>query len=92
MSRRCCSARVVSSSGEDEWNAEAAALADRGLVDDGGLTAAGQDLRARVEAETDRLSAAPWQGTAPDEIDAFIDYCRSLTRAAVSGMYICLTV
>ena len=37
-----------------------AALAERGLLDDAGLTAEGKDLRARVEAETDVLSAEPW--------------------------------
>jgi hypothetical protein len=45
---------------DDEWAAESAALVERGLMDGDRLTAEGADLRARVEAETDVLSADPW--------------------------------
>lgn len=45
---------------DEEWAAESAALVERGLLDEAGLTAAGTDLRARIEAETDVLSADPW--------------------------------
>src|SRR3954468_22316156 len=37
---------------DEEWSAESAALVERGLIDDTGLTSDGKDLRARVEAET----------------------------------------
>jgi hypothetical protein len=46
---------------DEEWAACCASLAERGLLDDGGLSAEGEELRARVEAETDALSAAPWE-------------------------------
>ncbi|MBB3676286.1 SCO6745 family protein [Modestobacter versicolor] len=45
---------------DHEWAAATAALADRGLVADGALTADGVALRAAVEQETDELSAAPF--------------------------------
>jgi Helix-turn-helix family len=46
----------------EEWDGAAEALAGRGLLGgDGALTPAGEALRDQVEAETDRLAAAPWQ-------------------------------
>ena len=45
---------------DEEWAAACAALADRGLLDDGGLTEDGAALRAASRRETDALSAAPW--------------------------------
>jgi hypothetical protein len=45
---------------DEEWAATCAALADRGLLDDAGLTAEGEALRARIETHTDALAADPW--------------------------------
>ncbi|SOE01549.1 SCO6745 family protein [Blastococcus haudaquaticus] len=45
---------------DEEWAAACAALADRGLLDDAGLTAEGEELRARIEVQTDALAADPW--------------------------------
>lgn len=43
---------------DDDWTAASNALAERGLVDgDGRVTAAGIELRQRIEDETDRLAA-----------------------------------
>jgi len=43
---------------DDDWAEAFDALAERGLVDrDGRITAAGIELRQRVEDETDRLAA-----------------------------------
>ena len=53
-------ARATRGWSEEEWAAESGALVERGLLDESGLTAAGKDLRARIEAETDVLSADPW--------------------------------
>jgi hypothetical protein len=81
-------ARATRGWSEDEWNAEAAALADRGLVDDGGLTAAGQDLRARVEAETDVLSAEPWLALGEETTAQVVELARGLARILVgNGAY-----
>ena len=57
-----------------------------GLLDASGeLTAAGTELRAELEAETDRLSAGPWRGVDPDVVDGLIAYGKTLTRAAVAA-------
>jgi hypothetical protein len=50
-----------------EWAAARDRLAARGLVDeDGTATEAGRELRRRVEQDTDRLAAGPWQALGPD--------------------------
>ncbi|MEV8531853.1 hypothetical protein [Streptomyces sp. NPDC051211] len=46
---------------QDDLDAASARLRERGLLDeDGELTEAGRDLREQLEAETDRLDAAPY--------------------------------
>jgi hypothetical protein len=81
-------ARATRGWSEDEWNAETAALAERGLVDDGGLTAAGKDLRARVEAETDVLSADPWLALGEEATAQVVELGRGLARILVgNGAY-----
>ena len=45
---------------DEEWTAALDGLTERGLVADGALTEAGQQLRASIEQETDALSAAPF--------------------------------
>ena len=78
-------ARATRGWSEEEWNAEAAALAERGLVAEGGLTPAGQDLRARVEAETDVLSAEPWLALGEDTTAQVVDLARGLARILVAN-------
>ncbi|MFI8189866.1 hypothetical protein ACIF8T_13860 [Streptomyces sp. NPDC085946] len=57
-----------------EWTAARDRLAARGLVDrDGTATRAGRDLRHRVERDTDRLAAGPWQALGPDDTDRLAD-------------------
>ncbi len=71
---------------DEEWAAAQDGLRDRGLLDaDGELTAAGQELRDRLEAETNRLCAAPWRDIDPDEVETLISYGKSLTRLAVGA-------
>ncbi len=71
---------------DEQWTTGQDGLRDRGLLAaDGALTLAGAKLREQVEAETDRLSAAPWRGVPADEVETFIDYAKSLTRIAVSA-------
>jgi hypothetical protein len=53
-------ARATRGWSEDEWAAAEDALRERGLLDSDGLTAAGGQLRASVEADTDRRAAQPW--------------------------------
>src|SRR5215213_4818378 len=71
---------------EEEWAAESGALVERGLLDDdGGLTAEGKDLRARVEAETDVLSADPWLLLGAERTARVIELGRGFARKLVAG-------
>jgi hypothetical protein len=71
---------------EEEWAAESAALVERGLLDaDGGLTAEGSDLRARVEAETDVLSADPWLLLGPERTARVTELGKGFARRLVAG-------
>jgi hypothetical protein len=70
---------------DEQWDAETAALVERGLMDDGGLTAEGTDLRARVEAETDVLSADPWLLLGPERTARVTELGKGFARLLVSG-------
>jgi hypothetical protein len=70
---------------EEEWAAETAALVERGLLGDDGLTAAGKDLRARVEAETDVLSADPWLLLGQERTDRVIELGKGFARTLVAA-------
>lgn len=71
---------------DEQWSAAQDRLRARGLLTvDGMLTPEGFGLREEVEAQTDRLSAQPWRGVSPDEVDDFIEYAKSLTRAALAA-------
>ena len=65
-----------------------AALADRGLLDDAGLTADGETVRADVEAETDALSAAPWVHLGAERTARLTELGRQLAARLVgNGAY-----
>jgi hypothetical protein len=70
---------------EEEWAAESAALVERGLLDDAGLTAEGEDLRARIEAETDVLSADPWLLLGPERTARVTELGKGFARRLVAG-------
>jgi hypothetical protein len=71
---------------EEEWAAESGALVERGLLDDdGGLTAEGKDLRARVEAETDVLSADAWLLLGAERTARVIELGKGFARKLVAG-------
>ena len=57
---------------DDEWDAAAARLIGRGLLQpDGAATAAGKELHLSIEAATDQAAARPWArlpGTGADEL------------------------
>jgi hypothetical protein len=69
---------------DDEWSAACAALTDRGFLDDGGLTAHGAELRARIEAETDVLSADPWLLLGPERTARVVELGKALSRELVA--------
>ncbi|MDX6359624.1 MAG: hypothetical protein QOH37_2678 [Nocardioidaceae bacterium] len=56
-------------------------LRDRGLVDDTGrFTDAGRATKDRVEALTDALAEAPYEGLEPAEVDELIDVLEPIAR------------
>jgi hypothetical protein len=71
---------------QDEWDGAVAGLADRGLLDrDGALTAAGQEVRAQIERETDRMAAPPWLYLGDERTEELVRIGQALTRAVVSA-------
>src|SRR3954469_19029480 len=81
-------ARTTRGWSEDEWAAGCAALADRGLLDDAGLTADGESLRARIESQTDALSADPWLLLGPERTTRVVELAKGLARTMVgNGAY-----
>jgi hypothetical protein len=70
---------------DEEWAAESAALVERGLLDESGLTAAGKDLRARVEAETDVLAADPWLLLGQERTERVVELGKGFARLLVAG-------
>jgi hypothetical protein len=70
---------------EEEWAAESAALVERGLLRDNGLTAEGEDLRSRIEAETDVLSADAWLLLGPERTARVTELGKGFARRLVAG-------
>ncbi|MCX4700186.1 hypothetical protein [Streptomyces sp. NBC_01373] len=69
-----------------EWAAARERLSARGLVDeDGTATEAGRALRRRVEQDTDRLAAAPWQSLGRDGTDRLVDLLGDFWVAVLSS-------
>jgi len=81
-------ARIGRGWSEEEWAAGRAALAERGLLDDDGLTAEGRELRERLEAETDVLSADPWLYLGAERTARVIELGKGLSaRLVANGAY-----
>jgi len=73
---------------DEEWAAACAALAGRGLLDDAGLTAEGEDLRAHIEVQTDALAADPWLSLGPGKTARVVELGKGLSRRiAESGAF-----
>jgi hypothetical protein len=70
----------------DEWGSAVSGLRARGLLDDdGGLTPAGQELRAQVEDQTDRLAAAPWEHLGEKRTEEVVQIGKAMTRAVLAA-------
>src|SRR5688500_6974164 len=69
---------------DEQW-AAGSALAERGLVDDAGLTAEGEALRARNEAETVALDAAPWARLGAERTARAIELGKGFARTLVGN-------
>ncbi len=68
------------------WDQAVAGLIARGLVEaDDALTPAGQELRADVEAATDRMAAAPWRHLGDQRTEEVIRIGKALTRLVVAA-------
>jgi hypothetical protein len=81
-------ARVGRGWTEEEWAAGRTALAERGLLDEDGLTDAGRELRERIEAETDVLSADPWLYLGAERTARVVELGKALSaRLVANGAY-----
>jgi len=69
-----------------DWDAAAEGLAARRMLDSGGaLTAAGQEVRAMIERETDLMASAPWLHLGDERTEQVIRIGKALTRAVVAA-------
>jgi hypothetical protein len=69
-----------------QWQAGIEELCARGVTDpDGGITERGAELRARVEADTDRLAMTPWRTLGEDGAQQLIDIGGELSRCLVGA-------
>ena len=69
-----------------DWDGAVAGLTARGLLGaDGELTAAGLEVRAKVERETDRMAAPPWLHLGAERTEEVIQLGRQLSRAVVKA-------
>src|SRR3954462_9018317 len=73
---------------DEEWDATVASLTERGWLADGQLTAEGAGLRARLEAETDEMSAAPWAHLGAERTARVVELGKGLSaRLVAAGAY-----
>ncbi|WP_296604844.1 hypothetical protein [Nocardioides sp.] len=72
--------------GPEEWAAIRADFAARGLVGDAGhLSAAGRELKERVEAQTDRAAATAYAGLDEAEVEQLAGDLRPIAAAVVAA-------
>jgi hypothetical protein len=71
---------------DDEWAAAEERLRAAAILDEnGGLTAAGVQLRESVERATDELGAPPWVTIGPEATDRLIELGRGLSRQLLAS-------
>lgn len=70
---------------DGDWDDAAAALADRGWLEDGELTAEGLAMTAAVEADTDRLALAPWRAIGDRGCDRLAALLAPVRRSVVAA-------
>ncbi len=70
---------------DEQWQAAAAGLVDRGLLDgDGRATAAGAELYRDIEDVTDRCAAGPWRALGPQATDRLAEMLAPLASACLA--------
>ncbi|SFT97482.1 hypothetical protein SAMN05660657_04355 [Geodermatophilus amargosae] len=79
------SAKATRGWSDEDWDAAAARLADRGLLDGDRLTEAGQRLRADLETETDALATAPWAHLGPERTARVVELGKRLSATLVAN-------
>lgn len=71
---------------DDDWQAAAERLADRGWIDDdGAFTDAGRAARDAIEQRTDELAAPPWAVIGEEACDRLRTLVRPLSKAIVAS-------
>jgi hypothetical protein len=79
------SAKATRGWSDEDWDAAAARLADRGLLDGDRLTEAGQRLRTSLETETDALDTTPWAHLGPERTARVIELGKQLSATLVAN-------
>jgi hypothetical protein len=67
------------------WDDAAAALTERGWLEDGDLSAEGLAMTAGVEADTDRLALGPWREIGDGGCDRLAELLAPVRRAVVAA-------
>ncbi len=71
---------------EESWRDHERRLAERGLLDgDGSLTAAGRDLKDRIESTTDALGLSALDALTDEEVETLFRALTPITRAVIAG-------
>ncbi|MGO9924971.1 MAG: helix-turn-helix domain-containing protein, partial [Mycobacterium sp.] len=71
---------------EAAWHHHEQRLAERGLLnDDGSLTAAGRELKDRIESSTDTLALSALDALGDDEVETLFQALTPITRAVIAG-------
>ena len=72
---------------DEQWDAAAARLAERGLTgEDGAMTAAGRSVHDAVEAATDQAAARPWDRMGPAALAEVADVLLPLAQACAAAL------
>jgi hypothetical protein len=78
-------ARATRGWSDEEWAAAEDGLRERGLLADAALTPAGEQVRAAVEADTDRRAAQPWLQLGEAGTTRLIELGKQLTRSVLAA-------
>ncbi len=72
---------------DEQWDAAASRLAERGLTgEDGAMTAAGRAVHDAVEAATDQAAARPWDRMGPAALAEVADVLLPLAQACAAAL------